>query len=49
MVDDLESQGLLDRVEKHSASIPYGDRSGVVVEPYLTDQWFVRAGVLADN
>ena len=26
---------------------PYGDRSGVVIEPYLTDQWFVRAGPLA--
>ena len=44
---DLEAQGLLERVVAHRLMIPRGDRSKVVVEPYLTDQWFVRAAPLA--
>ncbi len=47
VVADLEAAGLLDGVSEHSAMIPRGDRSGVVVEPLLTDQWYVRAETLA--
>lgn len=47
IVADLERQGLLEAVEEHRLMVPKGDRSHVVVEPLLTDQWFVRAGPLA--
>ena len=46
MVDDLKAQGLLDHIEDHNLSQPYGDRGGVPIEPMLTDQWYVRASVL---
>jgi valyl-tRNA synthetase len=48
VVADLQAEGLLDRIEKHKLKVPRGDRSGVIVEPYLTDQWFVRAQPLAE-
>ncbi|MCM1128671.1 MAG: valine--tRNA ligase [Alistipes senegalensis] len=41
IVADLEAQGLLDRVEPHKLMVPRGDRTGVILEPLLTDQWFV--------
>ena len=41
IVADLDSAGLLEKIEPHTLKRPYGDRSGVVIEPYLTDQWFV--------
>jgi len=41
VVADLEAQGLLDKVAEHKLQVPRGDRSGAVLEPYLTDQWFV--------
>ena len=44
---DLEAQGLVEKVEDHKLMVPRGDRSGSVVEPYLTDQWFVKIGPLA--
>jgi valyl-tRNA synthetase len=44
---DLEARGLLDETEEHTSMIPRGDRSGVIVEPLLTDQWYVRAKPLA--
>jgi valyl-tRNA synthetase len=44
---DLEAQGLLDRTEPHKLMVPYGDRSNAVIEPWLTDQWFVRIAPLA--
>ncbi|MEM7565256.1 MAG: valine--tRNA ligase, partial [Pseudomonadota bacterium] len=47
IVEDLKSEGLLVKVEDHIYKRPYGDRSQVVIEPYLTDQWFVRAEPLA--
>ena len=47
VVADLEAAGHLDGVSEHTAMIPRGDRSGVVVEPLLTDQWYVRAETLA--
>jgi valyl-tRNA synthetase len=48
IVADLEAAGLLERTEKHRLRVPRGDRSGVVIEPYLTDQWFVAARPLAE-
>ena len=47
IVADLEAAGLLERVEDHKLMVPRGDRSGVVVEPFLTDQWYVRVAPLA--
>ena len=47
IVADLEAQGLLDKVVPHRLMIPRGDRSKAVVEPFLTDQWFVRTAPLA--
>jgi valyl-tRNA synthetase len=47
VVEDLDALGLLDGVDEHKAMIPRGDRSGVVVEPLLTDQWYVKTGPLA--
>ena len=42
-----EEEGWLKAVEKTKHMVPHGDRSGVVIEPYLTDQWYVNAGELA--
>ena len=47
VVAEFESLGLLDRVEDYTVKIPRGDRSGAVVEPYLTDQWYVNIEPLA--
>jgi valyl-tRNA synthetase len=47
VVADLASAGLLDRVEEHTLMVPHHDRSGVVIEPWLTDQWYCDARVLA--
>ncbi len=47
VVSDLEALGLLVKVDEHRLMVPRGDRSGEVVEPYLTDQWYVRAEPLA--
>ncbi len=47
IVDDMQSLGLLAKVEKTSHTLPYGDRSDVVIEPWLTDQWYVDAKKLA--
>ena len=41
VVADLEAQGYLEKVEKHKLKVPRGDRTHVVIEPMLTDQWFV--------
>lgn len=49
IVKALEAKDLLEKVENYTVKIPRGDRSGVVVEPYLTDQWFVKADVLAQK
>jgi valyl-tRNA synthetase len=48
IVADLEALGLLEKIEKHRLKVPRGDRSGVVIEPYLTDQWFVATRALAE-
>ena len=47
IVAEFESLGLLDKVEEYTVKIPRGDRSGAVVEPYLTDQWYVKIEPLA--
>ncbi|MDB5717965.1 MAG: valine--tRNA ligase, partial [Sphingomonas bacterium] len=47
VVESLEEGGFLDKVEDRTIQIPYGDRSGVVIEPWLTDQWYVDAATLA--
>ncbi|MGH8231079.1 MAG: valine--tRNA ligase [Steroidobacteraceae bacterium] len=47
IVEQLQAAGLLERVEPHRLMIPRGDRSGAVIEPYLTDQWYVRIEPLA--
>ena len=44
---DLQAQGLVEKVEPHVHSVPVGDRSGAVIEPWLTDQWYVDAKTLA--
>ena len=48
IVEDLEARGLLVRTEPHRMTVPRGDRSQAVIEPYLTDQWFVKAAPLAE-
>jgi valyl-tRNA synthetase len=45
---DLQAQSLLERTDDHKLMVPRGDRSGAVIEPFLTDQWYVRAGPLAE-
>jgi valyl-tRNA synthetase len=47
IITDLEALGLVERVEDRMVQMPFGDRSGVVIEPYLTDQWYVDAARLA--
>ena len=40
---DLESAGLVEKIEEHANVVPYGDRSNEVIEPWLTEQWYVDA------
>jgi valyl-tRNA synthetase len=47
IIADLEARGLIEKIEPHKLMVPRGDRSGAVVEPFLTDQWYVKAGPLA--
>jgi valyl-tRNA synthetase len=47
VVADLEALGLIEKIEPHSYTVPYGDRSGVVIEPWLTVQWYANAEALA--
>ena len=44
---DLEAAGLIDRIDEHAHTVPHGDRSGVAIEPWLTDQWYCDAETLA--
>lgn len=48
IVADLENLGLLVKIEPHKLKVPRGDRSGVVIEPYLTHQWYVAIQSLAE-
>ncbi|MEM7420231.1 MAG: valine--tRNA ligase [Pseudomonadota bacterium] len=47
IVADLEAQGSLVKIEPHKLKVPRGDRTGAVIEPYLTDQWYVAVESLA--
>lgn len=46
---DLEEKELIEKIESHLMVVPYGDRSGTVIEPLLTKQWFLNAGELAKD
>ena len=48
IVQDFDDLGLLDSIKEHKLMVPRGDRSGAVIEPFLTDQWYVKADVLAE-
>ena len=48
VIKDLEVLGLIEKTEPHRLKIPRGDRSGVVIEPYLTQQWFMKMKPLAE-
>ncbi|MBB3999117.1 valine--tRNA ligase [Aureimonas pseudogalii] len=47
LVDWMDSEGYLAKVEEHTHMVPHGDRGGVPIEPFLTDQWYVDAATLA--
>lgn len=47
IVADFDEAGLLVKIEDHPNTVPYGDRGGVIIEPMLTDQWYVRTQPLA--
>ena len=47
IVADLQGLGLIEKIEPHTHTVPVGDRSGAVIEPWLTDQWYVDAATLA--
>ena len=48
IVTDIEKLGFLEKIETHKLKVPRGDRSGVIIEPYLTHQWYVAIQSLAD-
>ncbi len=48
VIADLTALGLIDKIEPHRMAVPRGEKSGVVVEPFLSDQWFVRTTPLAE-
>ncbi|MDK1023076.1 MAG: valine--tRNA ligase [Gammaproteobacteria bacterium] len=48
VVEDLVALDLLERIEDHTLAVPRGERSGVIVEPFLSDQWFVKVKPLAE-
>ncbi|WP_223669657.1 valine--tRNA ligase [Kangiella shandongensis] len=48
IVEDFETLGLMEKIEPHKLKVPRGDRSGVVIEPYLTPQWYVKIAPLAE-
>jgi valyl-tRNA synthetase len=48
IIAELDAAGLLERTEKHKLMVPRGDRTGAVLEPLLTDQWYVKIAPLAD-
>ncbi|MDV6315843.1 valine--tRNA ligase [Idiomarina sp. HP20-50] len=47
LITEFDDLGLLEKIEKHTNKIPYGDRGGVPIEPHLTDQWYVRVEPMA--
>ncbi len=49
VVADLEAEGLVEKIEDHKLTVPRGDRTGEILEPYLTDQWYVKVAPLAEK
>ena len=47
VVEDLDALGLLGKIDDHTLKVPRGDRGGAIIEPYLTEQWYVDAKTLA--
>ncbi len=47
IVAELEKMKLIEKIKPHKLMVPRGDRSGVIIEPFLTDQWYVRVAPLA--
>ena len=47
IVAELQAAGLIEKIDPHKLMVPRGDRSGAVIEPYLTDQWYVKVAALA--
>ena len=47
IVADMEAEGLLEKIDDHLHMVPFGDRGGVAIEPWLTEQWYVDAATLA--
>ena len=47
IVERMDAAGLLEKIEDHAHTVPHGDRSNVIIEPFLTDQWYVDAETLA--
>ena len=45
---ELEAAGLIEKIEPHKLKVPRGDRTNAVIEPYLTDQWYVKIAPLAE-
>ena len=48
IIEDLEALDLIEKIEPHKLMVPRGDRSNAVIEPWLTDQWYVRIAPLAE-
>ena len=49
IISEMDSLGLIEKIEENPMTLPYGDRSGVIIEPWLMDQWFVDAKALAGS
>ena len=47
VIERMEAAGLIDKIDDHAHTVPYGDRSNVIIEPWLTEQWYVDAATLA--
>jgi valyl-tRNA synthetase len=48
IVADLEKQNLIEKIDPHTLMVPRGDRTNSIIEPYMTDQWFVKVKPLAE-
>lgn len=48
IIADLETQGLMEKIDNHRLKVPRGDRSHAIIEPYLTFQWYVKSNILAE-
>ncbi|MFT7125695.1 MAG: valyl-tRNA synthetase, partial [Candidatus Azotimanducaceae bacterium] len=48
IIKDLEALDLIEKIEDHNMAVPRGEKSGVVIEPYMSDQWYVKIQPLAD-